>query len=689
MLPSRRSVRSRSCCFLVLVVAAASCFRARHAAFLGGRGRQPADWQSPGHRRHDRSLCGSGHREDGRDLNNPRVQGARGSEQPGAIPTSLAHVLAAVAAAVLLTTSLQQPVVASPAGPELLRPGSAAVQMLEAGAPSQHVTSLAPPRAVEGLGDVQPSIMTALTTITKPELPDWRALLKPEWREALRADEKAAWRRVPKTVLKRLRSVAPILADMRSDVFAESWDSLSIYPPLLRAYLPVFDRYTSAAFPEDTAVDKSLRKSLQYESGAFTSYITDLETAVSNRQLVKAEEASALLSLSYDRYLKAGDLYEGYDPGTSTQSGDADTTESQLDYEPPELDPPLTRDDIVVLVGPDRGQAGKVLWVARTNGEAQYAIVRLQFNPAIQDSEVKAFNYRWIARSKSSKDTLLRDIVCGFIASIIACTIVYPIDSAKVRLQTGRAAIPSAEEGGFPRLFDGLLLNLGREAPNASILLGTFNYLKRAFLSATLQATNSALSNVTVIRFTAMVPAGAIADALGSTVRVPFELMNKQVQAGKAKDFAGAADIVFGQPGAAKFYFASWTAILVRDVPYGTLQLVFFELLKEFTPALLDPMGFNLTAQRLVWGFFAGAFAGVLTVPVDNISTIVMTELQEKPGGIKEDDDVLELVKDVAVDIWTTRGAEGFFTGAAERALYYAPQACLFFSLYDTFVSLA
>jgi len=26
-----------------------------------------------------------------------------------------------------------------------------------------------------------------------------------------------------------------------------------------------------------------------------------------------AEEASALMSLSYDRYLKAGDLYEGYD----------------------------------------------------------------------------------------------------------------------------------------------------------------------------------------------------------------------------------------------------------------------------------------------------------------------------------------------------------------------------------------
>lgn len=86
--------------------------------------------------------------------------------------------------------------------------------------------------------------------------------------------------------------------------------------------------------------------------------------------------------------------------------------------------------------------------------------------------------------------------------------------------------------------------------------------------------------------------------------------MNKQVQAGKAKNFSEAFDVVFNRPGASKFYFASWTvgrggsghclrgestngysaaavlrtAILVRDVPYGTLQLVFFEFFKESSP---------------------------------------------------------------------------------------------------------
>ena len=39
---------------------------------------------------------------------------------------------------------------------------------------------------------------------------------------------------------------------------------------------------------------------------------------------------------------------------------------------------------------------------------------------------------------------------------------------------------------------------------------------------STARLLNGSLANVTFLRFAAMVPAGAIADAVGSTVRVPF-----------------------------------------------------------------------------------------------------------------------------------------------------------------------
>jgi len=40
--------------------------------------------------------------------------------------------------------------------------------------------------------------------------------------------------------------------------------------------------------------------------------------------------------------------------------------------EPPALEPPLVRDDVVILVGPDKGKTGRVLWVARVEGKAKH-----------------------------------------------------------------------------------------------------------------------------------------------------------------------------------------------------------------------------------------------------------------------------------------------------------------------------
>ena len=43
----------------------------------------------------------------------------------------------------------------------------------------------------------------------------------------------------------------------------------------------------------------------------------------------------------------------------------------------------------------------------------------------------------WVRhRTSSSSDQLVKDIGCGFVASLIACTIVYPIDSTKAVFQT-------------------------------------------------------------------------------------------------------------------------------------------------------------------------------------------------------------------------------------------------------------
>ena len=72
-----------------------------------------------------------------------------------------------------------------------------------------------------------------------------------------------------------------------------------------------------------------------------------------------------------------------------------------------------------------------------------------------------------------------------------------------------------------------------------------------------LQLLNGTLQSSSVLRFGAMVHAGAVADAVGSTVRVPFELMNKQVQTGRAASMAEAFEDSRNETASARWVLVS------------------------------------------------------------------------------------------------------------------------------------
>lgn len=83
--------------------------------------------------------------------------------------------------------------------------------------------------------------------------------------------------------------------------------------------------------------------------------------------------------------------------------------------------------------------------------------------------------------------------------------------------------------------------------------------------------------------------------------------MNKQVQAGQAKDFSEAFENVFQRPGAVRYYFAAWTAILVRDVPYGAAASQRARLKGEhgtwtesFVPFVMSPHNLSPTLGLLL-----------------------------------------------------------------------------------------
>ena len=51
----------------------------------------------------------------------------------------------------------------------------------------------------------------------------------------------------------------------RNEHFLQEWDLVSTYPTAFRALVPVFTKYTDAAFPGDNPVDTTSRVALRFD----------------------------------------------------------------------------------------------------------------------------------------------------------------------------------------------------------------------------------------------------------------------------------------------------------------------------------------------------------------------------------------------------------------------------------------
>merc|ERR1711957_781892 len=83
-----------------------------------------------------------------------------------------------------------------------------------------------------------------------------------------------------------------------------------------------------------------------------------LKKATAQRSLDEAYIAFADMSLHFDRYLHLGGLYASYDASISKQ-----IFFQPLSYANQKRDPPLVKDLIVLIKGPDKGRTGIVIGI--------------------------------------------------------------------------------------------------------------------------------------------------------------------------------------------------------------------------------------------------------------------------------------------------------------------------------------
>jgi hypothetical protein len=180
----------------------------------------------------------------------------------------------------------------------------------------------------------------------------------------------------------------------------ERWDLVADYPAQLRSFVPVFTTYTDSAFPSDAPTDKGLRVALRYEVGRFFASLERLKQAVAREALDEAYVAYADMSLHFDRYLHVGGLYTYYDDLISTEPYFQGISDDALVFADPKKDPPLVRDLVVLIQGPEKGKTGIVIGMYPDGSNK--TVVKLDRYKGMR--EIRIVSNQWVAKRLGEQD---------------------------------------------------------------------------------------------------------------------------------------------------------------------------------------------------------------------------------------------------------------------------------------------
>ena len=291
--------------------------------------------------------------------------------------------------------------------------------------------------------------------------------------------------------------------------------------------------------------------------------------------------------------------------------------------------------------------------------------------------------------------------IAAFCGSVASTLVMHPVDTIKTRLQmqTSNSTTPIShhdDEGKqttevFSGLYEGLTGNLWKEGPPSALYLGVYETIKSALLHVRPE-TGSVLgivlgstaasgpSNVLLI----YLMAGAAGELIGSTVRAPAEAVKSLVQSKAAASATEAVQRVLGTLDGRENVVRAWSASILRDVPFGAIQLALFELIKVsiLNNPDIDFDSGTLQAEAII-GAFAGACGAFLTTPADVITTRIITQSEsgDNSGGEGGGDEPLNALS-MGRLIYEEGGIMAFFAGWKARVLYWAPAISIFLTCY-------
>lgn len=278
---------------------------------------------------------------------------------------------------------------------------------------------------------------------------------------------------------------------------------------------------------------------------------------------------------------------------------------------------------------------------------------------------------------KKAKLSSLELAVAGAVATMIGDTAMHPVDCLKTLQQSnegaglnmiaaGRKIYKTSGIGGF---YSGLGTYVISDGGAGAIKFATYEALKQWVADKVPEEYVGA----------AIFGCAAMAFVASSVVLVPGELIKQRLQMGQYSTIGSAVQSIWQTEGAKGFY-AGYTGVCLRDIPYTMFELGLYDNFKSLYLKIKNrdtQPGENIKITQMdeiIAAAITGGITGYLSNPLDMIKTKLMVDGQLYSGFF---DCVRKTVQ--------TGGVSSLFNGGAARVAWLMPFTAIYLPIYDIF----
>lgn len=204
--------------------------------------------------------------------------------------------------------------------------------------------------------------------------------------------------------IERVLTLSAYINEIERNVFEKNFDLVQTYLNVIVDQEDAFAILIDKLFPNDTPVEAAYRSHMTFQAQKLFTVADDLREAVKDNKAKVAQRLYCSLLVSYDSFLKAGDLYPTYDPITSTEVFYRNIPPSALHFD--RVSKVKVLDQVVMMQGPDMGKGGVLLCIDTPTSAASGTNIKpiikatVHLNRDGKDyQEAKVVDISWLAKA--------------------------------------------------------------------------------------------------------------------------------------------------------------------------------------------------------------------------------------------------------------------------------------------------